>query len=243
MKIITIFNYPDDENYNKLCLWWLNQTKKYAGDIPIHVWHEKDLPKSLVVPGVIYTKKQKRSLPFHFPPDIDKKARHNIGFKLYNLCQEKDPFIFIDADAIPFHSFDALVKASKDKPFICVDHQQVPKHSALVPFKFLNSGVQVVGDPTFLDFDKLMVSFMEDGGFAAPGTDQAILFSYCKKQEYNYTHQNVGFAWNSCAGYTVIDKDGNPVCEGLEYKHPVHINHYWHEFKPWLMDCPLWSKI
>jgi hypothetical protein len=224
-------------------LWWLNQTKKYAGDIPIHVWHENDLNPTLIKDGIIYEKKNKVTLHFSFPPDIDKKARHNIGFKLYNLCTEKDPFIFIDADAILFSKVNTLLEASKDKPFICVDHQQVPNHSALIPFKFLNSGVQVVGDPSFLDFQSLMKRFASDGGFACPGTDQAILFSYCKKLGYDYTHKKVGFEWNSCAGYTLIGETGEPYSNGLNYEHPVYINHYWHEFKPWLINCPFWNMI
>lgn len=240
MKLITIFNYPDDSKYNQLCSWWLKQAKKHA-NMPIHVWHEKDLDESLIVEGVIYERKIRQPLEFMLQPEIQAKAEHNIGFKLYNLCQETEPFIFVDADAIIFSDLDPLVEASKDKPFICVDHQQVPGHSAAIPFKFLNSGVQVVSDPSMLDYDNLIRSLVEDQGLRCPGTDQAMLFGYFQKIGYDYTHEKVGFGWNSCAGYSII-KEGKLVCEELDYAHPVHINHYWHEFKPWIMDCPLWRQ-
>ena len=44
MKLITIFNYPDDENYNKLCLWWFSQALKNSGNMPIEIWYEKEPP-------------------------------------------------------------------------------------------------------------------------------------------------------------------------------------------------------
>ena len=250
MKLITIFNYPNDDNHNKLCKLWLEQAKKFAG-MPIHVWHEKDLPEELVVEGVHYEKKERvrtwrRLDDFPFDPAVEGKASHNVRFKLYNLCQETEPFIYVDADAIIYRSLDILVEASHYKPFICADHQQVPKHSANLPFKFLNSGVQVVGDPSFLDFAAIVKTLDKDKGVIRSGmigTDQAILFYYCKFNEYDYTHKNVGFEWNSCAGYTTIDEDGNPQSEGLDYTHPVYINHYWGEFRPWLMDCALWRKL
>ena len=243
MKLITIFNYPNTKNYNELCKWWLSQAKKHAGDVPIHVWHEEQLPGALVVEDVTYEKKKRVDLSIDVPANIEKKAKHNIGFKLYNLCKEKDPFIFIDADAIIFRDIDPLVEASKAKPFICVNHQQIPKHTTMIPFEFLNSGVQVVGDPTFLNFDEIVRRYEEDDGFICPGTDQALLYSYCKEKDYDYTHEDIGSAWNSCAGYTTLSQRGGPMCAGLgEAGNPVHINHYWYEFKPWTINCQLWEN-
>lgn len=240
MKLITIFNYPNEEKYNQLCSWWLKQAKKHT-NMPIHVWHEGGIDSSLIEDGIIYEHKDRQPLEFRLPADIQAKAEHNIGFKLYNLCQETEPFIFVDADAIIFSDLEPLVEASKDKPFICIDHQQVPKHSALIPFKFLNSGVQVVSDPSILNYDTLIKSLVEDQGFRCPGTDQAMLFGYFQKIGYDYTHEDVGFGWNSCAGYTIME-EGQLVSKGLDMNHPVHINHYWHEFKPWNIDCPMWKS-
>lgn len=240
MKLITIFNYPNEEKYNQLCSWWLKQAKKHA-NMPIHVWHEKDLDESLITEGVVYERKTRQALGFTVPGSFQAKAEHNIGFKLYNLCKETEPFIFVDADAIIFSDLDPLVEASKDKPFICVDHQQVPNHSAVIPYKFLNSGVQIVSDPSFLNYEDIYRTLLEDKRFACPGTDQAMLFGHFKRIGYDYTHKKVGFEWNSCAGYSIV-REGELVCEGLDYPHPVYINHYWHEFKPWIMNCYMWNQ-
>ena len=42
MKLITIFNFPDDDNYNKLCHWWLKQALENT-DMPIEIWHQNNI--------------------------------------------------------------------------------------------------------------------------------------------------------------------------------------------------------
>jgi len=241
MKLITIFNYPDDPNYTLLCRWWLQQAKLHKGDLDLEVWHEG--PIYVEDPDVKFVKKERFDiggvLPEHM---VDEKSSHNIGFKLYNLCQETEPFIFIDADAILLSPIDPLVLASADKEFIAVDHQNIPGHTDFISFKFLNSGVQVVGDPTILDFDDIMLMLKQKGKFACPGTDQAALFMFFAYAGYDYHHPEVGYGWNSCAQYTKMERR-QAFCRGLEEEYPVHINHYWYKFKPWTINCELFNNF
>ena len=250
MKLITIFNYPDEENYNLLCKLWLQQAKNHAGDLDIEVWYHKNKP-NLDIGDVKLVQKDTFGLSHSIPSNlIDDKSRHNVGFKLYNLCRETEPFIFIDADAIVFHDLDRLVHHSQTKPMIMVDHQRIPSHTDHIPFKFLNSGVQVCSDPSILIWKDIVARLNVSKKFVCPGTDQAMLFDYFKSINYKYTHTRVGSEWNSCAGYTdynlnkyIFGDKYRLNCKGLDREHRVFINHYWYNFKPWDIGCPVFADF
>jgi len=229
-----------------MCIGWIRQVRKHLKDIRVEILTEKELPSCVKLEAseskVEVLIKQRLENNMVFPQSIRNKAQHNIFFKMYQLSNINEPFMFIDADAFLLGDINMPLKASEDKPFIAVNHQKVPNHCAHLPYKFLNSGVMVVSDPEFMNFNKLMQTFIDDRSFKYPGTDQAILNSYVRKIKYDYTHPNIGFEWNSCAGYTVFtDKGATSI--GLDYEHPVYINHYWHEFKPWNVGCPIYKEI
>ena len=231
MKIITIFNFPNEENYNDLCQWWLKQALEHS-DLPIEIWYEENIDHLNISSERVTTIKKSsidisKILPANLTSD---KAQHNVGFKLYNLCQETEPFIFIDADAIILKDIEPLIHASYDKPVIMVNHQKIQGHTAHFLFKFLNSGVQIVSDPDMLDFDEIVRHQLKQNMFMCPGTDQAMLWNYFVLTGYDYRHPNVGYEWNNCAG---MDMSPSDIC----------INHYWYKFKPWAIDCPLWKKF
>lgn len=234
MKLITIFNFPNQDNYNKLCEWWLKQAL-HNSDVPIEVWYYDNINHLHYIPElwdkrVKMVQKPKVDISTILPENlVSEKAQHNVGFKLYNLCQETDPFIFVDADAIILQDIEPLISASKDKPMIMVNHQRIHGHTAHLLFEFLNSGVQVVGDPSWFDFKKIVEEQVKAKEFMCPGTDQAMIWNYCVRTGYDYTHPEIGHKWNWCAGVVSIKE----VC----------INHYWYKFKPWIIDCPRWEKF
>ena len=251
MKLITIYNYPDDENYNKQCLWWFSQALKNSGNMPIEIWFEIEPPVMYEIKfisllsvnrDIKFVKKDRVDLSEYIPSQyIDDKCSHNVGFKLWNLCKEEDPFIFVDADAIILEPLDYLVQRAT-KPIIMVDHQTIKGHTDFLPYNFLNSGVQVCADPSILNFNDIIKSFLDIGGYLCPGTDQAMLFGYFRSLEYDYTHPEIGFGWNSCAGFTMVIGD-NALCYGLGDEYPVYINHYWYTYKPWTINCPLFNRF
>lgn len=241
MNIITIFNYPkNDTNYTKMCYTWLNQIKKYSDGFNVKILTENgvnDIIKNIIEGfGFNLVTLSRKDLGYG-----NEKFAHNIGFKLYNLCNETEPFIFIDADAFVLRDLNDLVKFSEGKPFVCINHEKIPRHTAQFKYEFLNSGVQICNDPSILDFEEIIKCKM-----VVPGSDQSMLYTYFKEIEYDYTHKNVGFEWNSYAKYVKLSKSDNGewfgVSKGLNYEHPVYINHYWYDAKPWDIKCQMFKE-
>ena len=234
MKLITIFNFPDEDNYNKLCHWWLKQALENT-DMPIEIWHQNNIDHlnfgEMSNPQVSVIKKYTLDLSGKIDSSlISDKSKHNVGFKLYNLCHEVQPFIFIDADAIIFENLEVLIKASRRKPFIAVDHQDILGHTSHVPVKFLNSGLQVCSSPELLNLENIIRYQNLHHEYLVPGTDQSMLWTYFKHIEYDYTDDEIDWRWNNCAGF----------CDDFE---KICINHYWYKFKPWQINCKKWAEF
>jgi hypothetical protein len=115
--------------------------------------------------------------------------------------------------------------------------------------------VQLVGDPAFYDLDAILAvqnaiaplsraaDFAKYEMFACPGTDQAVLYRYFRAIGYDYTHREIGPGWNSCAGVTEVRREGGGWAartRGLAEDHAVHLIHYWSQFKPWAIGCPIY---
>ena len=180
---------------------------------------------------------------------------HNVRFKLYHLSKWPNPFIFLDVDAILFGPISELVKASVLKPFIAVNHQEIPKHTEGKP-PYLNGGVQIVSQPgyfTFEDFSK------DTDSLFCPGHEQALIYTTFKNLNYDYTHPKIGFEWNACSGFNEVVKqeDGSWKCYSRGYLIndetkktdsipagvEILVNHYWDEFKPWKVNCPMYEEF
>lgn len=244
MNIITVFNYPDNYNYNNMFKIWLLQAiyckYKTKGIKDIRILTE-GLNNNLLnfikklncnfIKIIIKTRKKLNNVPHRW--------HHNVGFKLYNLCLENEPFVFVDADAIIMTDMNDVIKASKDKEFISVDHQTIPKHTDKFNFQFMNTGFFIVSNTDFLNFYKIYNSPIV---FKCNGTDQFLLNNYCKYINYNYTHPLIHYGWNSCGGYKI--KKGNEIVSyGIPEKHKIHILHYWDIFKPWITKCNIYNDL
>jgi hypothetical protein len=167
----------------------------------------------------------------------------NIRFKLPTLASLDFPFIFLDSDMYVIHDLDELWELKDDKPWIGVDHQRIPSLPDTHRKPFLNSGLQIVSDPSIYKLDEIIrVQKAAGYQFMVPGRDQALLFRYFKHIEYDYTHPKVGPEWNSCSkvGELVLrKKKWSGHTKGLKRDHKVFINHYWNEHKPWKIKCPM----
>jgi len=247
MNIVTVFNYPDSEEYNIMCCAWLKQVRKYTNN-KIVVLSKK--PPVVTIEKFIKSQKYDKiewrvleptnQVDFTNHPDC-KKATHNVNFKLYNLCKITDPYIFIDADAFLMSEIDILIEASKTKPMIAINHQNIPGETDHLKEPVLNSGVMIVSNPRFLVWENFLKILARDQGFRWPGTDQSLINSFCKEANYDYTHEEVGYGWNSWSKYTVFE-EGLPFCRGLLEEHRVFVNHYWNKSKPWKVDCPIYKE-
>lgn len=179
---------------------------------------------------------------------------HNVRYKLFHLSNWPEPFIFLDVDAILFSPISELVKASKSKPFIAINHQRIPKHTEGKE-EYLNGGVQIVSQPGFFSFEDFT---KQTDNLLCPGHEQALIYTYFKNIGYDYTHPEIDYKWNSCSGYNELIKvDGNWKCfsKGVNFLDSnlvsntiptgteIKINHYWDEFKPWKIDCPMYKEF
>jgi hypothetical protein len=178
----------------------------------------------------------------------------NLRFKLPNLASLKFPFLFLDADMVVLRDLNYLWQRRQVKPWIGIDHQVVPFDVRTQRSPFLNSGLQIVSDPAFYDLRAILAAqnavvplhkyreVPEDDLFTCPGKDQAVLFRYFRAIGYDYTHPEIGFEWNSCAGVTKVRFENGAwqaQTWALERNHEVYVVHYWDQFKPWLIDCPI----
>jgi len=245
MDIVTVFNYPNNKNYNLMFKIWIMQILKckfknkeikniiiLTKKLSIQLNEFIKILNAKFIKIVICEEK-------NIIQPLSSKWKHNVGFKLYNLCRLKDPFIFIDADAIVIDNLDDPINVSKDKPLIGIDHQTIPGHTSHFDYKFINTGFLIVNDPSFLDYKKIINTPIK---YRCPGTDQMLIFNYCKMNNYDYTHKLIHYGWNSCAKYK--KKINNKiVSDGILESHEVHVLHYWFKFKPWITPCSIYKEF
>jgi len=233
-------NYPANRNYDLMCYICLHRIIKHGG-MDILVLYESNYPKVADkfkdVPGVKLEVKKGRA---YKGPGSD---HFNIRFKLPNLADLDYPFIFIDSDMYVISDLSHLTSLKAPNPWIGTNHQWIPKWPDTHRKPFLNSGLQIVSNPEFYDFRKIIKCHEKAGNtYLVPGRDQALLFRYFRSIGYDYTHPDVSTAWNSCAlvgRLQLVNGGWTGRTVGLEKNHPVHINHYWCTNKPWQIKCPL----
>lgn len=250
VKVVTIMNYPPDPRYRRMCHAFLD-TVIGNGAASITILTEDQPPE--VAP------EHRRAADIEVVRCRSADVGHshfNLRFKLANLAALDYPFLFLDADTVTFSDLNYLWSRRYDKPWVGVNHQWVPSDPRTHRSPFLNSGVQLVGDPAFYDLDAIVAvqnavvplhradDFSKAEMFACPGADQAVLFRYFTAIGYDYTHPDIGPGWNSCAGVTRVQREGERWAawtEGLSETYPVHLMHYWSQFKPWAIGCSVYE--
>ncbi|MBN1674830.1 MAG: exostosin family protein [Kiritimatiellae bacterium] len=242
--VVTIVNYPDQEKYNLMCMVWMSRVQKCAPGARIVVLTERGLARPVHeyyrrFSNVTVLKGQRANAHIfdHFL----------FTFKLHNLSRLSFPFLFIDADAFVLSDLSFLWERRHYKPWLGTNDQLIPGYTEIRPFVYLNSGVQLVADPAFYNYEMILNCFLNHGKrFICRGEDQAMLFDYFLTIGYDYTHPEIGPGWNACAGYTRLRRgpggEWAGETHGLARNHTVHINHYWGLYKPWNIDCPLFLE-
>ena len=246
MNIVTVMNYADSDLRSLLmCRIWMEAVQRCAPGASITVLCTQPLPAQLRGPFERFG--NVRVVTGGYDPAVrvprGPLAMHNIFFKLYQLSLIREPFLYLDADIVVLESLDPLWQCRHDKPWIGVDHQRnISGHTDSTPF--LNSGEQLVGDPGFYDYRRILACARQHRfKFLVNGTDQACLWTYFQSIGYDYTHPAVGQEWNACAGTVGLrcgaDGRWRGRIEGGEVD--VRINHYWGPFKPWRIGCPIYQ--
>ena len=249
MHLVTVMNYDfRDIRYLLMCKVWMDSVQRCDPQADVTVLVVRPLPQELqrYFERFGNVRVIKRSYDPGASVLRDPHAMHNIFFKLFQLCSLREPFIYLDADIVVLESLAHLWNRRHAQPWIGIDHpKNIPGHTGDAPF--LNSGVQIVGDPDFYDYQRILAcARAHDFKFEIPGSDQASLWTYFRSIGYDYTHPEIGTAWNACAGFVNLTRDVAGVwrgrVRGLEPVHEVYVNHYWHAFKPWLIGCPLYEQ-
>jgi hypothetical protein len=251
LKVVTIMNYPPEPRFRRMCHAFLDTVIAH-GARSVTVLYEDHAP--VVAP------EHRRAADV----EIVRCRSHDIGhphfnlrFKLANLAALDFPFLYLDADTAVLGDLNYLWARRHAKPWVGIDHQWIPSDPRTHRAPFLNSGVQLVSEPEFYDLDEILAvqnaagplhraaEFTKDQMFACPGADQAVLFRYFRAIGYDYTHPEIGPEWNSCAGVTDVSRAGSGWCartNGLGADHTVQIIHYWSQFKPWAIGCPIYAS-
>jgi hypothetical protein len=250
-KVVTIMNYPPDPRYRRMCYAFLDSVIA-RGAASVTILYE-DLP-----PAVAPEHRRAADVEVVRCRSHDVGHPHfNLRFKFPNLAALDFPFLYLDADTVVLGDLNDLWARRHAKPWIGIDHQWVPSDPRTHRPPFLNSGVQLVSDPAFYDLGAILAvqnaavplgraaEFTKDQMFACPGSDQAVLFRYFRATGYDYTHTEVGPEWNSCAGVTEVRWESGAWkarTRGLAADYEVHLVHYWSQFKPWAIGCPIYTS-
>ncbi len=252
LKLVTIMNYPPEPRYRQMCAMFLDSVIAHGAE-SITILYEDHRPFT--------TPEQRRAVDLEViaAPSHDVGHPHfNLRFKLANLAALDFPFLYLDADTVTLSDLNYLWERRTAKPWIGINHQWVAGDDRTHRTPFLNSGLQLVGDPTCYDLQAMLAvqqtaaplnqttRFTKKEMFACPGADQAVLFRYFQTIGYDYTHPEIGPEWNSCAGITRVWPDGNRGgwkgrTQGLASEHDVHLVHYWSQYKPWAIGCPIFA--
>lgn len=249
MNIVTIFDYNWDDLNNQIML------QMFVGGItenckrhPYNLWIITSQASKI---NPIFSNSSIRTIQLRQTDYFVPSHMPNLKNKLYNLCNLDFEFIYLDCDMYVASDLSFLWDRRKDKPFISTIHQKnikgvVYESHVEEDNNFMNSGLQIVSDPSFLDYEKLYdfgrkLNFK----FPVPGSDQALLDTYFNQIGYDFIHKDIGCEWNSCAGYGLVDIDDEYNFK-IRYKnqdveYQVKINHYWNEFKPWAINCPIFN--
>jgi len=251
LKVVSIINYPPDPRRERMHYAFLDSVIAH-GAASITLLYEDHKPH--VAP------EHRRAADIEVVPCRSHDVGHshfNLRFKLPNLAALEYPFLYLDSDMYVLSDLHYLWERRHAKPWVGIDHQWVPSDPRTHRSPFLNSGLQLVGDPSFYDLGAILAAqeavaplrrsaeFTKEEMFACPGADQAVLFRYFRSIGYDYTHPEIGPAWNSCAGVTEVRRDGDRWAahtRGLTIDYPVHILHYWSQFKPWAIECPIYES-
>jgi len=250
-RIVTIMNYPPDPRYRRMCRAFLDSVIA-QGAASVTILYE-DEPHA-----VLAEHRRAADIEIVRRRSVDVGHAHfNLRFKLANLAALDFPFLYLDADTFVLGDLNELWSRRHAKPWIGIDHQWIPSDPRTHRDPFLNSGVQLVSDPAFYDLRAILAvqdaaaplsraaEFSKDEMFASPGTDQAVLYRYFRSIGYDYTHAEIGPEWNSCAGITRVWRERESWkarTGGLSEDHDVKLIHYWSQFKPWAIRCPIYES-
>jgi len=186
---------------------------------------------------LVFTTKQKDVSNFikkYFPHievvygDVLKGYTFNVGFKVYNLVNLKEPFITLDADTYVFENIQPMIDTLYDKPWASVPWNPIVNMGKLkrtLPIKtVLIGGTHLCSDPDFLSWNKIK-PYTHNTGEA--GSFTAYFYHTYQQTKYDYL-STLDATWNLSDGF--FDKtemiNNKWKLNTNAQKRPVNIGHY-----------------
>ena len=215
IKVVTIMNYPPDPRFRRMCHAFLDSVIAHgAASVTILYEDEPPVVAAEHARAADIEIVQRRSVDVGHP-------HFNLRFK---LAEPRGARLSRSSTSMPIRSCSATSTISGAGDTTSRGSGSITSGSPPIrgptATPFLNSGVQLVSDPAFYDLDAILAvqnaaaplsraaEFTKDEMFASPGTDQAVLYRYFRSIGYDYTHPEIGPEWNSCAGITEVQREG-----------------------------------
>lgn len=260
-EIVTVFNFPaSHEGANTLLRVWAMQTAA-----AIQNSNGRLTGARVLVPGLGTVCQDQVSRLY---PAIRFEAREALK-RIDVLCTQTSPFIFLDVCAIIVRpdAIAELLDAADAQPILAFNHQTIEKHTAQFDFKFINSGVFCVSDPSKFTLDA--VRNVQVTQWCPGEDDQLLSHNYFIAHKIKYTPDSLTSAgWNACGAFKIpagvstpstlenvlsvlpLETGGakaNLVTHGLaaaeENGQPVRILNYWYNYKPWMYFCTVYEAL
>ncbi len=251
LKVVTIMNYAPDPRYRRMCYAFLDSVISH-GAASVTILYEDQPPT--VAP------EHRRTVDI----EVVRCQSHDIGhphfnlrFKLANLAALDFPFLYLDADTVVLGDLNYLWSRRHAKPWVGIDHQMIPADPRTHRSPFLNSGVQLVSDPAFYDLRAILAvqnaaapleprgGVRERGNVCLPrdgsGDSVPILPRDWVRLHTPGDRAGMEQLRRGHGGNAAGDR-WKAHTRGLPADHDVYLMHYWSQFKPWMIDCPIYAS-
>jgi len=260
MRILTLMEMstvrPEDRaRHERLAELWIDRVWRH-GATSIEILYAKEYPKAVEGLADLVKVDYCPDVPMPEPSGLEHEASLYLlwcALKLYNICRQTEPFLWLDWDAVPISDLGPIWEIRNEKPLIACGHQQCNmmddwcRELGLTLWEYLNGGVMVVSDPTFLKWPAMLEQNRSNGKVIGRYPDDILMSVFCAAQRYDFTHPVMHNGWNAWSKFTQLRYEGNNRWHGTTQDddgefHQAHVVHYYAKgAKPWVINCPLYA--
>jgi len=212
MKIISIFDFQQkDENWDAMLYMWVKECIKYKLDICIYYSNYFPQKIKTLFPSLKFIKHEvfddKSVLTRLFNKGYDEYSSNilNCWYKKSEiLISEKEPFLYLDIDCVPFYKLDDLLEITKNMQICAVDNKKINVFPE--PVESIQAGMILCNDNSL--FKRNFFLSLLDSSFeklSAPSLipfDEITLTEYLNKENINYKHKDIDYRYNALSFYT-----------------------------------------
>tara|TARA_Y100000004_G_C8846664_1_gene382883 strand:+ start:43 stop:852 length:810 start_codon:yes stop_codon:yes gene_type:complete len=248
MKVITIANYPKDDNYYRMFLAWVVHNYNYMPECEVQICYAGDR-KNMIFSDECQellrqfdniTFKELKPTPFPIPKSRISMVPFVRNYMM-SVWYEKAPYVYIDTDLYLFKPLKEFYKYLDNAPFVGTGHGGYSRKQE----KHLNGGFYGVGDDNFFDVDILykhmITKFPEGSSGSTPSNiswrQQHSINEWMEYKQYNPFVFDDNHFWNWYGRLCKFSKNSDNSYKVLNEKNEeVYGAHFFGGKKPW--RCP-----